>query len=107
MILECLFVFDLFHELAVYTPGAVYLGVYLFKQAYSLKRKSMDTVLLRWNIWYTVVQIFFYLAITLSCILMSDLLFCFIASAGLAILILLSCSRVIYIAYLCYVISIS
>jgi hypothetical protein len=68
------FLFDLFHDLTVYTLGAVYLGVSLFKQAYSLKRESLDAGLRRWNTWYTVVQAIFYLVITLSCILMSAVL---------------------------------
>jgi len=98
-------VFDLIDESTVYALGVVYTGVCLVSQAFSLMQGRVNSGSMSWNKWYTAIQIFLFTGIGISCLSLPELLVVFLASAGLAILILLTWIRLLYIAYLSYVIS--
>jgi len=104
LILACM-LFALIPDSIVYAIGIIHTGLYLLFQTLGLARRGLSSVHLCWNHWYTATQIFLYLGIGISCLVLPAMSRCFLASAGLALLILLIWIRLIYIAYLSYVIS--
>ena len=98
-------VFDLMDESTVYALGVVYAGVCLVLQAFSLLQGKLNSGSISWNKWNTAIQIFLITGIGISSLSLPGGLEVFLASAGLAILILLNWIRLLYMGYLSYVIS--
>ena len=92
-------------ESTVYALGIVYSGIFMVSQAFSLKQGRLNSGSNSWNKWYTAIQIFLITGIGFSCLSLPGELVVFLASAGLTILILLNWIRLLYMAYLSYVIS--
>jgi hypothetical protein len=96
---------DLMDEPALYVTGVAYTGVCLVLQAFRLRPGNSISGSISWKTWYTAIQIFLLTGIGISSLFLSELLVVLFASAGLAILILLTWLRLLHIAYLSYVIS--
>ena len=96
---------DHVHEPIVFALGIAHFGIYLFMQVLCLIRKGFAPGSISWNQWYTAAQIFLYLGVGIFCLVMPAKHLYFLASAGLAVLILLIWIRLMYIAYLSYIIS--
>lgn len=104
LVFGCLVV-DLLADSTVYVLGIVHTGIYLFIQSLSwIKHKSGSD---NRDYRLTAVQIVLFLGISITSLTIPMRLCCFVASAGIALLILLIWIRLLYTAYLSYIISIS
>lgn len=96
---------DLFHVSFLFALGNLYTIICLVSQAIHLRRMELNTGIGLWELWYTAIQILLFTGMGISSLTLSAWSFAVIASAGLAILILLTWFRLLYLAYLSYVIS--
>jgi hypothetical protein len=104
-VISGIMIIGLIQESLSYTLGIIYTGLFLIAQALSLNLRSISPSALNWNKWYTGVQLTFFVGTIISILVLPAQLFCILASAGLACLILLNWIRLLYMAYLSYVIS--
>jgi len=113
LVVGCMAV-DLVPDSTLYALGMAHTGLYLslqtLRQSIKARKSGHPPFSFRSGSSYrdkrfTAIQIIMYLGIGISSITMPVSFSCFVASAGIAILILLIWIRILYTAYLSYIIS--